>query len=185
MSKREPPKQEAFDKLLCWLNPDRDKAGEKYQKIRERLIKIFASRGCFDAEDLADDTINIVTSKIDDLIEHYEGEPALYFYAVAKRLYLERMKPKTPVDIIRPDPPGPEVERTHNCLDKCLEKLDPADRDLVLQYQEGDKKMRIEQRKRLAAELGITRNALRIRVFHIHSGLERCIVDCLEDLPVV
>lgn len=184
MTKREPPNQEAFDKLLRWLDPDRNKAGEKYERIRLRLIQIFASRGCLESEDLADQTINVVASKIDWLLAHFEGQPALYFYAVAKRLHLEDLKKKPPPLVPPPDPPDPEVERAHSCLDKCLKQLSADDCDLVMRYQEGDKKTRIGQRKRLAAELKITRNALRIRVFHIHSRLEECIVDCLEDLPV-
>jgi hypothetical protein len=57
MSARARPKkewnltQEAFAKFLSWLNPDPDKAGEKYEEIRLRLIKIFASRGCACPED--------------------------------------------------------------------------------------------------------------------------------------
>jgi len=31
--------QEAFDRLLGWLDPDRESAGEKYEAIRLRLIK--------------------------------------------------------------------------------------------------------------------------------------------------
>ena len=68
MSKREPPSQEAFEKLLAWLDPDRDKAVEKYQRIYLRLVRVFATRGRADAEDLADQTVNVVASKIDSLV---------------------------------------------------------------------------------------------------------------------
>src|SRR5262245_21687271 len=54
---------EEFDRLLLWLNPDRDKAGEKYEWIRKRLIKIFVCRGCNVPEELADKTINRVARK--------------------------------------------------------------------------------------------------------------------------
>ena len=90
------PTQEDFEKLWRWLDPDRDKAGEKYERIRRRLIAVFASRGCCDTEDLADKTINVVTSKIDWLVENYVGDPAPYFYAVAKNIFLESIKPKPP-----------------------------------------------------------------------------------------
>jgi hypothetical protein len=73
--------KEAFDQLLRWLDSDRDKAASKYERIRLRLIRIFAARGCCDAEDLSDQTINVIVGKIDWLTENYEGEPALYFYA--------------------------------------------------------------------------------------------------------
>jgi hypothetical protein len=37
--------QELFDPLLDWLDPDRERAGHKYETIRLKLIKIFTSRG--------------------------------------------------------------------------------------------------------------------------------------------
>ena len=50
--------QESFDALLNWLDPRREEAGQKYEDIRLRLIKIFTCRGCLEPEDLADETIN-------------------------------------------------------------------------------------------------------------------------------
>jgi DNA-directed RNA polymerase specialized sigma24 family protein len=184
MSKREPPNQEAFDKLLRWLNPDREQAGGIYENIRVRLIKIFAAKGCFEAEDLADETLNVVASKIDWLIEHYEGNPALYFYGVARNIYFEHRKKRPPPDPPPPDPPNPDLERACDCLDRCLEELGPDERSLAIRYQEDDKQKRIAHRKQLADEFQITRNALRIRVFHIHSRLEQCVEECLQQLPV-
>ena len=86
--------KEEFDRLLLWLDSDRDAAGRKYERIRYKLIKIFSCRGCCEAEDLADKCVDRVTSKIDWLMQNYEGNPALYFYAVAKKIYLEHIKPK-------------------------------------------------------------------------------------------
>ena len=55
--------QEAFDRLLAWLDPDRDRAGERYEEIRRKLIGIFLRRGCSTAEDLTDEAINRVKSQ--------------------------------------------------------------------------------------------------------------------------
>src|SRR5262245_44374262 len=33
--------REAFDLMLAWLDSDRERAGQKYEEIRYRLIKIF------------------------------------------------------------------------------------------------------------------------------------------------
>ena len=33
--------QEAFDKFLNWLDEDVEKAGRMYQRLREKLIKMF------------------------------------------------------------------------------------------------------------------------------------------------
>lgn len=176
------PTQEGFDKLLRWLDPDRHKAGEKYEKIRRRLIKVFDCRGCGDSEDLADDAINVVVSRIDWLIENYHGDPALYFYGVAKKVYLERLKKKPPPPL-PPSRDTSEIERECSCLERCLEeKLSQAERTLVLRYHEKYKREKIEIRRKLAQELGITINALRIRVCHIQSRLRPCIEQCLRIL---
>ena len=50
--------QEMFDRFLFWLDPNREEAAIKYEAIRRKLIKIFTCRGCIDAEDLADVTID-------------------------------------------------------------------------------------------------------------------------------
>lgn len=169
------PAQEGFDKLLRWLDADRDKAGDKYAKIQSRLIKIFSSRGCWDAEDLADKTINVIIVKIDWLLENYSGDPAVYFYAVAKKIYLESLKKRPPPDPPPIDPDPPELEARCAQLDECLQELPTVDRNLVLAYQEGVKQERIRNRQRIADQLKISRNALRIKVCHIHARLRECI----------
>src|SRR5687767_5895715 len=89
--------QQAFDRLLDWLDADRDSAGSKYERIRVRLIKIFTCRGCGEADDLADETINRVTAKLGDIVESYSGDPALYFYGVAQKVHLEYLRKKPPI----------------------------------------------------------------------------------------
>jgi DNA-directed RNA polymerase specialized sigma24 family protein len=89
---RKPPTQEAFDKLLEWLDPDRERAAEKYQKIHTRLIGIFSNHGCADPEKLADETIDRVIAKMDSLSVNYEGEPTRYFYGVARNILKEDLK---------------------------------------------------------------------------------------------
>ena len=55
---------EAFDKMLLWLDSDRETAGVKYEKIRQKLIKLFKWRNCQPEEEYADITINRVTRRI-------------------------------------------------------------------------------------------------------------------------
>ena len=62
---QEPPwTPELFDLLLGWLDPDRERAADRYLKIQIRLIKIFTCRGCGDPEGLADITIGRVMSRV-------------------------------------------------------------------------------------------------------------------------
>ena len=172
--------QESFDALLSWLDPNRDQAGRKYEEIRLRLIKLFTCRGCYEPEDLADETINRVTKRLKDIEAEFEGERVRYFYGVANKVHLEylRRKPVPP----QPNPPdeSDDTERLHSCLEKCIESLLPDNRLIVVQYYEEEKQAKIDHRKQLAEQLGIALNALRIRAYRIRVSLQECVQNCLE-----
>jgi DNA-directed RNA polymerase specialized sigma24 family protein len=173
--------REGLDQLLAWLDPDREQAGVKYEKIRYRLIEIFASRGCQEAEDLADEVINRVARKSQDVAEGYVGDPAHYFYAVAKNVRKEYWKVNPPPEI----PPTPEpiseeqLARESACLEQCLGHLPEQSREQFLQYHGGEQQVKIGQRKELCNRLDISPNALRIRIHRIGMTLKRCLENCL------
>ena len=174
--------QEDFDKMLAWLDSDRDRAGEKYVKIETRLIRIFISRGCDCPEDLANETINRVIRRIDKLVEKYEGDPLLYFQGVANKVFLEWLRKENrpdPLPIPAPDPPE-VLERNDRCLEECMQKLSPKNRELVIEYYRYEGQAKIEHRKEIARREGIALNALRIRAHRIRASLQDCVFACLE-----
>ena len=83
---------ENFQILLRWLDGNAETAGEKYERIRSRLIRMFIGRGCYEAELLADRTIDRVTSRVPEIGPSFVGEPANYFYAVAHKIHLEWLR---------------------------------------------------------------------------------------------
>lgn len=173
---------ESFTALLAWLHPDPNEAGKKYEDIRRRLIKIFTCRGCFDAEDLADESINRVISRVEDIAGTFTGDPALYFYGVANKVHQESIRRRpipVPPDIIDD---RDNLEEQSACLDKCMEKLTPANRQLVVQYYQEEKRAKIEHRKQLADQMGIALNALRIRAHRIRTTLQLCVQTCLQEM---
>jgi DNA-directed RNA polymerase specialized sigma24 family protein len=179
------PAEENFDTLLNWLDSDRERAGEKYEYIRHSLIKIFVWRGCNRAEELADETIDRVMRKARELAKTYKGNPALYFYGVAKKVLLEHQRREfTPVSF---NVAAPEPEDLYNqedakleCLETCLQRLSQEDRDLILLYYQKEKQAKIEFRKFLAEQVGIETNNLRVRAYRIRNFLHDCISKCLE-----
>ena len=187
--------QQAFDELLDWLDADRDSAGLKYEKIRLRLIKIFTCRGCCEADDLADETINRVTAKLSEIGETYSGDPALYFYGVAHKVHLEYLRKKPIVqqssvdrrtsygETARVSESTDEVEQEYACLERCMEHLSNQNRQLVLEYYQEQKRAKIDHRRKLADQLGIGMNALRIRAHRIRLQLQQCVLECLEQSP--
>jgi len=172
--------QTAFDSLLAWLDADRDQAGKKYEYIRQRLIKIFTCRGRSDAEELADETINRVTLKAHKIVEEYVGDPALYFYGVAQKVYLESLRKRPPAVVPPPVVKSDEIEQEYECLESCMEQLLPSNRQLVLDYYQSDKRAKIDHRKEMAQKMGIAQNALRIRAHRIRLSLQQCVQRCLE-----
>jgi DNA-directed RNA polymerase specialized sigma24 family protein len=171
--------QESFDALLEWLAPNREQAGQKYEEIRQRLIRIFTARGCHEPEDLADETINRVASKVPSIGERYSGDPALYFYAVANNIHREylRRKPASTPPIKLDD--SSDTEEQFRCLEYCLKVLTLENRELVIRYYQDEKKAKIDQRKLLARNLGIAPNALRIRACRIRASLLKCVEKCM------
>jgi len=176
--------KEAFEELLSWLDGDRDRAGRRYETVRLGLIKMFTGRGCAAAEDLADETINRVARKLPEVRATYVGSPEKYFYGVAKMLYHEhrrRTEKLVPLPDNLPGRAGDDRhdELTYVCLESCIQKLPPDQRELLRRYHQ-ETANPAAQRKMLAARLGITRNALNVRVFRIVSRLEACVKKCVR-----
>ena len=163
--------QASFDQLLRWLSVDPDTAGERYEVIRRKLIRLFASRRCIFAEDLADETFNRVARKLPQIKESYVGNQLSYFYGVAKKVYLEYLR-----CISRQRRPSllmaeGELEEMFEHLEKCLSQLSHQDRELILTYYQGIAREKIDNRKKLAQELEIPLSALRLRAHRIVSRL--------------
>jgi DNA-directed RNA polymerase specialized sigma24 family protein len=189
--------RENFEELLGWLDPDRERASATYEKIRQRLIRIFVVRSCADAEELADEVINRVGSGIKHIKSSYVGDPSLYFYAVAQKVHYEylprnvsRLSTDTDPDAMLESgtlslsSSGTELssdaELSFRCLDKCLESLTSENRELISRYYQEERHATIENRKLLASELGMPVNALRVRAHRIRMSLHQCVQHCIE-----
>lgn len=177
--------QESFDILLGWLDHNREIAGQKYEKIRRRLIRVFAGRGCFEAEELADETINRVILKLPKIRENYIGEPAFYFYNVADKIHLEWLRRQTRtknVELTENTSRGelqPDSEE-YGCLKKCLRELPENQSSLIVDYYQKEKTEKIQHHKKMAESLGISANALQVKSCRIRARLQRCVRECLE-----
>ena len=178
--------QDAFDRLLVALGGDRDSGSEKYLEIRSNLTRFFEWRGCSFPEDHADETFNRIARKID------EGEqilnPAGYAMGVARLLLLEiiksRQREQTALNEIGTASDvyvvADEGEDRLPCLRDCLQSLSPDNRELILQYYNGEKGEKIQNRKKLLDRLGIPVNTLRMRALRLRERLQGCVEECLS-----
>lgn len=173
-----------FDRLLNWLDSDQSKAALKYESIRTNLIRIFSSRGCLVSDELADDTIERVTKKINDIVLNYEGDPALYFYGVARNVFREYLrKPKgqeLPEKLSHEEADSEESEKRDRCLTECLAKISIKQSEFIVDYYQKDGAEKIKYRKKLAKKLGVSQKALRVRAFRVRSVLQKCLLICVK-----
>jgi len=173
--------KEQFQQLLTWLDEDPEQAALKYEQIRRKLILIFLGRHCHEAEDLADNTINVVARRICEVKNTYVGDPARYFSGVAKRIFSEHMRKTSKRR--RAQPPiasRSELEPQLQCLDECLEKLDPDSRELIMEYYREQKQAKILSHKAMGESLQINAGALRARTHRIRGRLQKCVMECLQ-----
>ena len=173
---------ESFERFLCWLGPDPESAGRKYESIRSRLIKMFSARQCVFPEDLADATFERVARKLANLT-NYTGDPARYFYGVARKIYLEYQHEIATVQrrlrlhySIPGDTGTEELEQQLEQLDDALNSIPISDRELILKYYTGTGRNKIELRRTLAEQMGFAPNALRLRVFRIRREIRNYMV---------
>jgi RNA polymerase sigma factor (sigma-70 family) len=182
--------QEAFDRLLLWLDPDRELAGEKYEEIRAGLIRRFRQLGCVEPEELASDAIDRVAKKLLEIIETYKGDPKPYFFSVAHYVHLEYLKRPAVLPLPQTDLPHPDLSRPpeefdddellDSCLRSCMERLTQRSREMILQYYRGERQVKIRLRRELAERLGIKLTNLRLRAQRVRADLKECILDCMQ-----
>ena len=183
MKRERDPTREEFDKLLLWLDPNCDEAGNKLNLIHRRMTKILVSRGCVDAETLADEVVNRVAVRV-EIVRNGYSDPLRCFIGFLGKVYKEYLREQHKESHARPpEPPRPaeDLEREDQCLRKCLEELNPHERNVVVRYFQGEKGQRIIERQKLAAELNLTANALRIQAFRLRKRAVQCLRRCLDE----
>ena len=122
-------------------------------------------------EDHADETINRIAKRVSEKEEI--RNPAGYYLGVARMLLLEINRERIreqqaltdmPITLFESESSEDFDERIES-LRSCLRHLSDESRQLILQYYHGEKREKIESRRRLSERLGF-RSTL--------SGCERC-----------
>jgi DNA-directed RNA polymerase specialized sigma24 family protein len=179
--------KKAFDQLLNCFSSDRDAAAVQYDLGYRKVVRYFEWRGIVRAEACADETMDRVARRIT------EGKQIdklmAYIFGVAHHVFQEVLDEEkrataledAPAEYLRQDPTEPvDPDARLICFDRCLGELGAENQKLVLGYYEGEGREKIDNRLKLARELKIPLNALRIRVHRIKRTLEDCIAECLK-----
>ena len=176
---------EGLARLLARLDPDDERAALEYERLRRALIRFFDWRGAWPPEDCADETLDRLSRKLEDTaVEDVRN----YAHGIARLVVLERRRQPVPSSIdsevdlsrMRTAAVVQDEDGLHDCLDRCLTDFPSDSRSLVLRYYEGERSEKISSRRRLAATLGLSDNALRSRVQRLRDRLEHCVQACVS-----
>ncbi len=189
----------ALQAFLEWLDDGTESAGNSYIAMQQRLSGYFDRKGCMTPVDLADETMSRVARRLEEEGRIETETPAKYCYVVARFVFLEHIRDSSRRGEVQFDEvnenrrnTGKDTdteeselkERMLKCLDVCSEKLISADRSMIFRYYIGVERKKIENRQRMAHELGISANALSIRACRIRSKLEGCVKKCADAMEI-
>lgn len=170
--------EEAFNRLLCRLEPGYSSPNGKYTHFRYKLIKFFAWRRCEDPEGLADETIGRLINNINAGREIHADNAYSYIYAIAVNLFKEYLREKKKNQQVFENllPDYIQVsEAVRDCRRLCLQGLSEDKTQLLEEYYSDEK-----SREELARRQGISLNALRLQVHRIKNELRGCYHKCLK-----
>jgi len=179
----------AFNNLLACFSPDRGEAIVQYDRAYRKVLRYFEWRSVVTADQCADETMDRVARRISEGQKIDKMMP--YIFVTAHHIHQEVLKfirehPEIAIDDVLPSylPHGEQEivdpDERLICFDRCLEELEPDEREVVLGYYEGEGREKIDNRQELAKKRKISLNALRILVHRIKRTLEDCITECLK-----
>jgi DNA-directed RNA polymerase specialized sigma24 family protein len=199
MQKAEPKKNweitsSAFQRLLIWLDDGENSDGQNYLEMRRRLVAYFDRKNSLSPDELADETLNRVSRRLEEEGKIESESPAKYCFITARFVFMESLRGKdknsVSLDEVLQKKQGNDFaaeqtdekqvkEQMLNCLEQCTDKLETENREIIIRYYFGEERVKIENRRALAESLKITVNALSIRACRIREKLEICVKKCV------
>lgn len=177
--------ENALNGLLAALAEDRSQAGKKYLLLCKNLQRYFEVRGFSASQSAADEVINRLARKLESgqTIENVNT----YALGIARLYSLElRRSPEQKTSGDLPELSVPPVEQASEtdqnlvCLDKCLNEIPAEKKEIIVGYYRGERREKIENRRKMAEKLGLRQNALRSRAVRLREKLASCIRKCLQ-----
>jgi RNA polymerase sigma factor (sigma-70 family) len=163
---------------------------ESFQEIRPRLVSYFERHGCgYQSEDFAQECLTRVWKNYSESGDDSRLLPQ-FAYGVARNVLFEFLRGRDRV--LQLDPDGPEPIDPHSeapnprgghpilaqlikaeemkRFEGCYQRLKTKDRQLWDEYYNRN----ADERKTLAADLGITTDSLKFRIHYIADKLRKC-----------
>lgn len=205
MPEKKPPlSKEAFETLLAWLGAERERAGEKYATLHQKLVTYFLRSGFSSPETYADEVFNRIARRLSAPGESREiltDDPEKFALGIARMMVAFEWKrqqerkessfeewmeaggenKKTTGDLAEEYVVTEQKQRQDKCLNKCLGKLTADERALLTAYYEFDGQVDHPSHAALAERYGLTRTGLRTRVRRIKEKVRACVQRCVAN----
>ena len=176
--------KEALDVLLTRLNPDREQAGQSYEALRLKLSFYFEARQHQASEALVDETFNRLARKI--LIGEEIRNIDAFALSIARFVRLEERRESIPVSLDeilanvelklsvsneQENEQSLTDEARLNYMRQAVLNLPESTRQLLSEYYQITGSEQAEYRRKMAARMGISENALYLKIFRIQQRL--------------
>jgi DNA-directed RNA polymerase specialized sigma24 family protein len=166
--------------LRAALDPDPDRAGQKYALLRRKLVSFFEWNGATSPDACADETLLAAAWKLTD---GASGQSVPAACLAIARTVLTKHRPgqdDRPVasdaaaESTEPDR-AEDMERILHAFETSLDALPADSRELVLTYYAGGPAQSVDARHALARRLDLPVNQLRIRAHRTRSQIEQAV----------
>ncbi len=169
-----------IEKLCAYLGCQPADFDEAYRRLRRKVVKFFDWKRCREASELADETLVRVLQAIDR--EANIRNFNTFVYGIAGHLLVDWIKGQVKSEELRcgletgfdldwlPQDSSDEAL----CLERCLRTLPPENREFI------EACFVDKRRAALTRELNLSKNAMRMRIYHSKQRLRACMDVCVK-----
>jgi DNA-directed RNA polymerase specialized sigma24 family protein len=171
---------DTFQALLRSLDADQKQAAAEYRRLHQRLVRFFNLQPVADPHRLADEALDRLARRVSASPNEIKS-PAGFLFGIAHHLLQEAERRERRESAAANEwasraghSSDADIEALES-VERCLSKMKAEQRDLLLSYYRSTGKEKIEHHQKLAADFGISVNALRNRLMRARRELDTCV----------
>lgn len=179
--------EENFRALLLALHPDEHKAAEEYRRLHERSVRLFTLNRVADPHALADEALDRLARRVAEERIKVDS-PAAFLQGIARHLLQEEHRRRTRDREAAEEwtshrtAPNETDDELMESVEACLGRMSSDQQELLRNYYRDSGRDKIEHHRKLAADRGLSLNALRNQIMRARKKLDDCVRRRLSDV---
>jgi DNA-directed RNA polymerase specialized sigma24 family protein len=171
----------SLEALLAALGRDTEDATAAYRMLHARLVRFFDLQNITDPEALADQAMDRLAASLLARGTETIASPAAFVLGIARHLLQEERRHVAREGEVAYEWARGQIEDSATKetelqrLERCLEQMPKDRRELLRSYYAWSGRAKIEHHRRMAAEHGLSVNALRNRMLRARAELLACL----------